>query len=123
MPFRVGIDLVAADSIISHGDRYLERIYSAREVSDCRTATALDPERLAARFAAKEATFKVLRVGDEAVAWRDVEVRRDPAGSVELMLSGHAATLAAEAGIGGLALSLSHEQGLAAAVVVAEMRP
>jgi holo-[acyl-carrier protein] synthase len=84
MPFRVGIDLVAADSvrdsIISHGDRYLERVYSAREVSDCRTATALDPERLAARFAAKEATFKVLRVGDEAVAWRDVEVRRDPVG-------------------------------------------
>ncbi len=36
----------------------------------------MDPQRLAARFAAKEAAFKVLRVGDEAVAWTDVEVVR-----------------------------------------------
>jgi holo-[acyl-carrier protein] synthase len=126
MALRVGIDLVATDavrdSIASHGDRYLDRIYSAHELSDCSSATAVDPERLAGRFAAKEATFKVLRVGDEAVGWRDVEVRRHPSGWVELLLSGQAATLAGEAGISDLALSLSHDQGFAAAVVVAEVR-
>ena len=126
MPLRVGIDLGATDSvrdsIASHGARYLERIYSAREISDCTTAAAVDPERLAGRFAAKEATFKALRVGDEAVAWRDVEVRRHTSGWVELLLSGQAATLARESGISDLALSLAHDQGFAAAVVVAEVR-
>lgn len=125
VPLRVGIDLVSADavreSISAHGARYLERVYSEREVADCSTAGAVDPERLAARFAAKEATFKVLRVGDAAVPWRDVEVRRDPSGWVEVLLSGQAAALATAAGISDLALSLSHEQGLAAAVVVAEI--
>jgi holo-[acyl-carrier protein] synthase len=117
---------VSADSIReaigAHGQRYLDRVYSPREISDCSTESSLDAERLAARFAAKEATFKALRVGDAAVSWRDVEVLRDPSGSVELMLSGAAATLALDAGIGYLALSLSHERGLAAAVVVAEIR-
>lgn len=125
MPIRVGIDLVSADSvresISSHGEHYLDRVFSAREVADCSTATALDPERLAARFAAKEATFKVLRVGGEAVSLRDVEVRRDPSGWVELLLSGQAATLAESAGITELALSLTHERGCGAAVVVAEI--
>ncbi len=127
MAIRVGIDLVSADavrdSIAAHGERYLQRVYSEREVADCGTAAGLDPERLAGRFAAKEAAFKVLRVGDEAVAWRDVEVRRDPSGWVELRLSGQAANLAATAGIGDLALSLSHERGFGVAVVLAEIRP
>jgi holo-[acyl-carrier protein] synthase len=127
MPLRVGIDLVdtgaVRDSISTHGSRYLERVYSAAEVSDCTTAAAVDPERLAARFAAKEAAFKVLRAGDEAVSWRDVEVRRDPSGFVELLLTGRAARLAARAGIGEMALSLSHEQAFAAAVVVAQTSP
>jgi holo-[acyl-carrier protein] synthase len=125
MSLRVGIDLVAADSVRdalrSHGDRYLERIYTAQEVSDCSGATGVDPERLAGRFAAKEATFKVLRAGDEAVSWLEVEVRRDPEGWVELLLSGQAANLATQAGIGELALSIAHEQGFATAVVVAEI--
>ncbi len=125
MPVRVGIDLVSAESVresISvHGDRYLERVFSADEVSDCSTATAIDAERLAARFAAKEAAFKVLRVGDEAVGWREVEVRRDASGWVGLSLTGRAATLASAAGIRDLSLSLTHEKGLAGAVVVAEI--
>ena len=125
MSIRVGLDLVSvqtvADSLSAHGERYLGRIYSAAEVADCRTADGVDPQRLAARFAAKEAAFKVLRVGDEAVAWTDVEVVRDPSGWVGLSLSGRAATLAEAAGIAELAVSLSHEQGCAAAVVIADI--
>jgi holo-[acyl-carrier protein] synthase len=140
MPVRVGIDLASVDavrdSIESHGARYLERVFSERELSDCGSTAAspeatadsephagVDPERLAARFAAKEATLKVLRARDHAVPWRDIEVRREPSGSVELLLTGRAATLAEHAGITDLALSLTHEQGLASAVVVAELRP
>lgn len=125
MPIRVGLDLVSTaaigDAIKAHGARYLERVYSAREVEDCRHDETIDLERLAARFAAKEATLKVLRVGDQAVPWREIEVTRAPAGWVELLLSGRAASLAQDAGITDIALSLTHEQGFAAAIVVAEL--
>lgn len=124
MALRVGIDLVSVDSvrgsIEAHASRYLERVYTARELSDCQTGEDVDPERLAGRFAAKEAALKVLRPGDEAVPWHAIEVHRNPGGWVELELSGPAAELAANAGVKGLALSIAHETGFASAVVVAE---
>ncbi len=123
MPLRVGIDLVSVDSVRdslrTHADRYLERIFTAREREDCRTDAGIDPERLAARFAAKEATLKVLRPEEQGIPWNTIEVRRHPAGWVELELSGRAAALAAAAGLTELALSISHEDGFATAVVIA----
>lgn len=123
MRVRVGIDLVSVDtvrdSLHTHADRYLRRVYTDREVADCRTERGVEPERLAARFAAKEATMKALRVADEAVPWHSIEVRRDPAGWVDLALSGRAAELAAAAGVGELAVSLTHEREYASAVVIA----
>jgi holo-[acyl-carrier protein] synthase len=122
---RVGLDLVAVESIASalrasHRDRYLERVYTEREVLDCQTATGLDSERLAARFAAKEATLKVLPLADEGVSLRSIEVLREPSGRVRIQLTGRAAEVAEEAGVIDLALSLTHEGGFAAAVVIAE---
>ena len=122
---RVGIDLVSVDSvhesIREHGARYLERVYTERELRDCRTAQGPVSERLAARFAAKEATIKVLRPApDAAVPWRSIEVVRHSSGWVALELSGPAATLADAAGLHDFALSLTHEAGHAAAVVIAE---
>jgi holo-[acyl-carrier protein] synthase len=123
MALRVGIDLVSVsavrESISEHGDHYLTRVYSEREVHDCTTSAGLDAERLAARFAAKEATLKVLRPGDVGIPWPAIEVLRDPDGWVGLELAGAAAKLAAEAGITELELSITHEGGFAAAVVVA----
>jgi holo-[acyl-carrier protein] synthase len=126
VPIRVGIDLVAADSVqdslrAAHGDRYLERVYTKREIDDCGTAAGIDPERLAARFAAKEATLKVLPVGNEGLALTAIEVRREPSGRVRIELSGRAAELAADAGVAELSASLTHEAGFAAAVVIAEL--
>ena len=127
MPIRVGIDLVAADSVeqslrAAHGERYLKRVYTEREVEDCRTGSGVDPQRLAARFAAKEATLKVLPVGTEGLALTTIEVCRDPSGRVHIELSGRAAELATDAGVVELAVSLTHEAGFAAAVVIAEVR-
>lgn len=122
MDLRVGIDTVAVasvrDALEAHGDRYLQRVYTAREVADCAGSDGPDPERLAARFAAKEAAFKALRAGGGGIPWPAVEVRREPGGHTELALSGAAAALARRSGIGGLAVSLTHEAGLASAVVV-----
>jgi holo-[acyl-carrier protein] synthase len=123
MALRVGTDLVFIDtvrgSIKTHAEHYLERVYTRREVEDCRTSTGIDAERLAARFAAKEATLKVLRPRDEGIPWNSIEVRRDPSGWVELELSGPAAALAAAAGVTELSLSIAHEGEFATAVVVA----
>jgi holo-[acyl-carrier protein] synthase len=126
MALRVGIDLASVDavreSIRAHAERYLERVYTEGELRECQTAAGLDPERLAARFAVKEAAMKVLRPSDTAaVPWRTIGVRRGPSGSVELELSGPAAVLADEIGITELAVSLTHEADFAAAVVVAEL--
>ncbi len=120
---RVGIDLVAVasieEAIAAHGDHYLTRIYTEHELDDCRVEGAVDAERLAGRFAAKEAAMKTLRPGDEAVPWSSIAVHRRAAGWVELELSGPAAELAEQAGIADMAVSLTHERGFAAAVVVA----
>jgi holo-[acyl-carrier protein] synthase len=127
MAVRVGIDLVSVqavqDSLRAHEDSYLSRVYTDREVTDCRTADGMDAERLAARFAAKEAALKVLRPLDGGIPWSAIEVRRDPGGWVEMELSGAAAELARAAGVAELAVSLSHEGGFASAVVIAELRP
>jgi holo-[acyl-carrier protein] synthase len=123
MPYRAGIDLVSVasieESIRTHGERYLRRVFTEGELADCGGA----PERLAARYAAKEATLKVLRPGPEdSVPWNEIEVVRNPAGWVDLALSGRAAELATVTGIGGFSVSLTHEAAYASAVVIAEFR-
>jgi holo-[acyl-carrier protein] synthase len=121
---RVGTDLVPVDgvrdSIREHGPRYLKRIYTEGELRDCSTEQGVIAERLAARFAAKEAILKVLRPGDEAIPWRALGVVRRGAGWVEVELTGRAAELAAASGLSNFALSISHEAGYASAVVIAE---
>jgi holo-[acyl-carrier protein] synthase len=123
MATRVGIDLASSESIREsireHGSHYLERVYTESELRDCRSAEGLDPLRLAARFAAKEATLKVLRPAGEGISWRMIEVLRDPGGWVELRLSGAAAALAEMAGLKDFSVSLTHEGEMAGAVVVA----
>jgi holo-[acyl-carrier protein] synthase len=120
---RVGIDLVSVDSVrasvAAHAEHYLRRVYTERELADCSTPTGVDPERLAARFAAKEAALKVLRPGEVGVPLSAIEVRRSPEGWVELELSGSAEALAADAGLSELSLSITHEAGFASAVVIA----
>jgi phosphopantetheinyl transferase (holo-ACP synthase)/acyl carrier protein len=103
------------ESLHRHADRWLARLYSDAELADCRRSGALDLRRLGARFAAKEATLKVLRPArDEAIPWRAIEVRGG-----RLELSGPAAARAAADGLHGFALSLAHARGHAAAVVLA----
>jgi holo-[acyl-carrier protein] synthase len=127
MAIHVGLDLVSVAQVQATLDgplaaRYLARIYTETELGDCQTADGIDPQGLAARFAAKEATLKVLAEAD-GVPWRDIEVRRAPSGAVRLLLHGRAAERAADVGVVDLALSVTHEDGFAAAVVIADCRP
>ena len=120
---RVGTDVVAvhqvADSVARFGPRYLQRVYTDHELDSCAGSPTFRAARLAARFAAKEATIKVLRPVGHQPDWRSLEVRRHPEGWCTMSLSGHAAALAEQAGIAELAVSLTHEGDVAAAVVVA----
>jgi holo-[acyl-carrier protein] synthase len=108
---KIGIDLVQisriAESVATFGDRFLHRIFTDGELAYARGV----PERLAARFAAKEAAKKALDL--DGVSWRDLEVVRTPSGACELVLHGRAARPVS------LALSLTHEGDHAAAVVIA----
>lgn len=124
MSLRVGTDLTAVAGVDeslrgAHRNHYLERIYTDREVDDCRGPSGrVEPERLAARFAAKEATIKALPGAGEGVRLTQIEVVQDEDGSVSLNLSGRAAELLAESGGTEVAVSVTHEGGFAAATVV-----
>jgi holo-[acyl-carrier protein] synthase len=117
---RVGVDLASvADvtaSLARFGERYERRLFTPHERATC-AASAERAAGLAARFAAKEAAIKALRL--DSAPWRSIEVRRHPGGWCDLALSGEAADAADAAGVVSLAVSMSHEGDLAAAVVVA----
>ena len=97
----------------------MERVYTEHELNSCVAGSPTQAASLAARFAAKEATIKVLRPAGHQPDWRSVEVPARSRGLVHHGRSGHAAALADEAGIAELAVSLTHEGDVAAAVVVA----
>jgi holo-[acyl-carrier protein] synthase len=124
MALRVGIDLVAVASVGesltgSHREHYLKRIYTEREVDACRGPSGrIEPQRLAARFAAKEAAIKALPGAGEEVRLTQIEVVQDESGSTALELSGRAAELLGDSGGTDIAVSLTHEGGFAAATVV-----
>jgi holo-[acyl-carrier protein] synthase len=124
---RVGADVVSVhqveESVARFGSRYLERIYTQHELESSVGRSPVRAASLAARFAAKEATLKVLRPVGHQPDWRSVEVRRHAGGWCTMALSGHAAVLADQAGIAELAVSLTHEGDVAAAVVVALCEP
>lgn len=120
---RVGVDILAvsdvAESVRIFGDRYVQRIFTEHEIDSCTGEPEVVAAGLAARFCAKEATIKVLAPPEGRPDWRSIEVRRHGGGACRIELSGTAADLARRAGLRELAVSLSHERGLAAAVVVA----
>ena len=124
MSLRVGLDIVAVDAVAAalrapHREHYLDRVYTAAEVDSCRGPSGrVEPERLAARFAAKEAAIKALPGAGEEVRLTAIEVVSEADGQVRLELSGKAAELARDAGVEEIALSISHDAGIAAATVV-----
>jgi holo-[acyl-carrier protein] synthase len=115
---RIGSDLTdveaVAESINVFGDRYLRRVYTATEL----TQTQLAPERLAARFAGKEAVYKILRRAS-GIGYTEIEIVNDPDGAPQVVLSPRAQRVADQQRLGPIAISLSHERGLALATAIA----
>jgi holo-[acyl-carrier protein] synthase len=120
----IGIDIVAverlAEVVARHGDRFLSRVFTTREIAYCRSRKRKN-EHFAARWAAKEAAVKALRSPLEGgVSWREIEVVVGEMGEPRLKLLGGAAQLAKKQGISQLHLTISHVSTLAVACVVAE---
>jgi holo-[acyl-carrier protein] synthase len=111
----VGIDVVDIarfQATLERTPALLERVFTPAE-------RALPIASLAARFAAKEAVGKALgNPGD--LSWQDAEVRSRDNGRPYLVVTGGVAARAAELGVANWHLSLSHDAGIASAMVVAE---
>jgi holo-[acyl-carrier protein] synthase len=119
-----GVDIVdvarVAAAMERFGERFAQRVFTPDELGYCRSKKNVN-ERLAARFAAKEAAMKALGTGwRHGIAWRDFEVCRQPGGRPVMQLAGKAAEFAARQGVKRIALSLTHTETQAMAFVIFE---
>jgi len=118
---RVGVDLVDVAALRARfdgRDDLLADTFNPAELAYCR-AQKSPWTHLAARFAAREAALKALGTGlTGGMAWRDVEVTRDPAGAPGLVFRGALGEALESAGLKRSTVSLSHTDTYAIAVVV-----
>jgi holo-[acyl-carrier protein] synthase len=118
---RLGFDLARisgiAESIRLFGRRFTDRLFTPQELDYALSGTGQCAERLAARFAAKEAVIKALGLSEAGVAWRDIEVVKQPDGSCAVALHGRARCVADRMRVREMLLSLSHDGDCAGAVV------
>lgn len=118
----VGIDIVDVDDFRKRlNDELIDEVFLSGEVEYAVTQSR-PWENYAARFAAKEATFKALGQGlSRGLRWKDVEVLRNmESGSVTLVLRGRALEQAESLGMTSAFLSVSHSRTSAIAVVIIE---
>ncbi len=111
----VGIDVVD----IARFEASLERTAGMAQRLFTASEQQLKVASLAARFAAKEALAKALGAPG-GLHWHDAEVTNEPSGRPVLAVRGSIAARAAELGVSNFHLSLSHDAGIASAVVIAE---
>jgi len=111
----LGIDVVAIsrfEEALERSPGFLERVFTPDE-------RARSTASLAARWAAKEALAKALG-SPGGLNWQDAEVVSEASGRPTLHVRGTVAARAAELGIATFHLSLSHDAGIASAVVIGE---
>lgn len=120
----VGIDTVSigriAGLIEKYGQRFLKKIFTEDEIAKGlgRRDAA---QYFAARFAAREAFFKALGTGwGRGISLKEVSVIREESGRPHLSLSRRAREAAESRGASISHLSLSHEAGIAQAIVILE---
>jgi holo-[acyl-carrier protein] synthase len=123
----IGFDLLEvarmARALGERDSRFAARVFTESELTDC--ADRVDrAQALAARFAAKEACLKALGTGwAQGLSFQQVEVLKAEGGRPELRLMGAAKARADALGVLRAHVSLTHQRGMAGAVVVLEGGP
>lgn len=113
------VDIARFRRVLLRTPGFAARVFTFDELAYANRSN--DPtERLAARFAAKEATMKALGVGLGACRMTDIEVARDPSGRPHLVLVGRAHALALDHGVARWHLTLTHTALVAFAVVLGQ---
>ena len=118
-----GIDLVdfprIKEMVERHGERFLNRIFTVAE-RDYADSNKNGTEKLAGRFAAKEAILKLMGTGWRGkIAWTDIEIINNPAGQPKVNLSGEVERISAGLGIKHISVSITHTANFAIASAVA----
>jgi holo-[acyl-carrier protein] synthase len=119
----IGTDIVeclrVGRMIEQHGELFLTRVYTEREVRYCQ-ARKRAVEHFAGRWAAKEAVLKCLGSGwRKGLCWTDMEIRNDPSGKPIVLLCGAAKESAQLLRISDILLSISHCRAYATAHAIA----
>jgi len=118
-----GIDLVDCPRIEQmmqrHGERFINRVFTAAEQAYAQ-ANKNDIEKLAGRFAAKEAILKLMGTGWRGkIAWTDIEIINNAAGQPEVTLGGEVRKIADKLCIKHISVSITHTANFAIASAVA----
>ncbi len=118
-----GIDLVDCprieEMVARHGERFVQRIFTAAEQAYAE-ANKNKIEKLAGRFAAKEAILKLVGTGWRGkIAWTDIEIINNSSGQPEVTLGGEVEKIADKLGIKHISVSITHTANFAIASAVA----
>jgi holo-[acyl-carrier protein] synthase len=118
-----GIDLVDCPRIEQmiqrHGERFIKRVFTAAEQAYAEK-NKNEMEKLAGRFAAKEAILKLMGTGWRGkIAWTDIEIINNAAGQPEVTLAGEVRKIADKLGIEHISVSITHTANFAIASAVA----
>jgi holo-[acyl-carrier protein] synthase len=118
-----GIDLVdfprIEEMIKQHGERFLNKVFTSAEQAYADTKKD-GTEKLAGRFAAKEAVLKLMGTGWRGkIAWTDIEVINNSTGQPEVTLTGEVKKIADKLGIKHISISITHTANFAIASAVA----
>jgi len=121
-----GIDLVDCPRIEAmierHGERFVQRIFTAAEQAYAES-NKNKIEKLAGRFAAKEAILKLMGTGWRGkIAWTDIEIINNSSGQPEATLDGEVKKIADKLGIKHISVSITHTANFAIASAVALTR-
>ena len=120
---RCGVDIIEIERVARAYRRrpvhFMRRFFTEQEQAQLAVRNHTG-KHLAARFAGKEAVFKLLGLGLGALAWTDVEIISLPGGQPSVILHNKARSRAEELGIGEISISLSHSRDYAVAQVVGQ---
>ena len=118
-----GIDLVDCprieEMVSRHGERFLDRVFIAREQADV-AANKNRIEKLAGRFAVKEAVLKLMGTGWRGkISWTDIEVTNNLLGQPIVAISGEVKKIADKLNITQISVSITHTANFVIASAVA----